>query len=87
MKNFLKNLFGLSIKSKILKILNEKINASQKHFDDSIYFIKQSRKASNKTVFENFSAELTRIQNDYKNAVEREEKEVINSILSNFNIK
>lgn len=87
MKNFIKNLFGLSIKSKILKILNEKINSSQKKLDDTVSILKQSRREGVKSAFRELENKLNSVDNTYNEAVEKAEDDIINSVLSSFNLK
>lgn len=49
MLNFIKNLFGLSLKSKVMKVLNKRFEDAQKAFDADI---KEARTQKNLRIFE-----------------------------------
>ncbi len=40
MLNFFRNLFGVSIKSQVMKAVSDKISAAQKAYDDEVYILK-----------------------------------------------
>lgn len=82
MINFFRNLFGSSLKSKVMKVIETKINNAEKALKDELKVIKKEAWDAGYKTLEDARIELKRIESQKKTQLIETTDKHINNILS-----
>lgn len=82
MINFLKNLFGLSLKSKVLKAVHKKLDEAQKVFDREVASLNSGKKQSIRNAKSACRSQVSNARSNYRSEVSNAENKHLNQILA-----
>lgn len=82
MINFIKNLFGFGLRSKVMKAVNLKINEAQKALDSELKGLEEVKFAILLRAKDTYREEVSNAKFGYKVGVENTTEKHINNILS-----
>lgn len=82
MINFLKNLFGLSMKGKVMKVINQRINDAQKALDNDVENLRKRKSSQLLRASESYRDSVAGAKFSFTAEVEQAEEKHLNQLLA-----